>query len=51
MFAPYVTTETAWNHLTRIWEGATAALLGRINAEGFLAYWPPVAEDEKRRPA
>ncbi|MFF2023542.1 dihydrofolate reductase family protein [Streptomyces sp. NPDC058171] len=50
MFAPYVTTEVARNHLTRIWEGATVALLGRINAEGFLSYWPSVAADENADP-
>ncbi|MFI5571241.1 dihydrofolate reductase family protein [Streptomyces sp. NPDC051740] len=49
-FAPYVTTEVARNHLTRIWEGATTALLGRINAEGFLGYWPLVAADENADP-
>ncbi|MFF0447578.1 dihydrofolate reductase family protein [Streptomyces sp. NPDC004609] len=50
MFAPYVTTEVARDHLTRIWEGATTALLGRINAEGFLGYWPSVATDESADP-
>ncbi|AWI31479.1 dihydrofolate reductase family protein [Streptomyces tirandamycinicus] len=49
-FAPYVTTEVARNHLTRIWEGATTALLGRVNAEGFLGYWPSVAADESADP-
>ncbi|MFM9368644.1 dihydrofolate reductase family protein [Streptomyces sp. Da 82-17] len=49
-FAPYTTTEVAREHLTRIWEGATTALLGRINAEGFLGYWPTVAADENADP-
>ncbi|CAM5256450.1 dihydrofolate reductase family protein [Streptomyces griseomycini] len=49
-FAPYVTTEVARNHLTRIREGATTALLGRVNAEGFLGYWPSVAADENADP-
>jgi dihydrofolate reductase len=49
-FIPYVTTEVARNHLTRIWENATTALLGRINAEGFLGYWPSVAADENADP-
>ncbi|QKG19873.1 dihydrofolate reductase family protein [Actinomadura verrucosospora] len=48
--APYVATEVARDHLTRIWEGATTALLGRVNAEGFLGYWPSVAEDENADP-
>ena len=50
LFAPYVTTEVARGHLDRIWEGATTALLGRINAEGFLGYWPSVAEDDDADP-
>ncbi|MFD7259098.1 dihydrofolate reductase family protein [Streptomyces sp. NPDC059874] len=49
-FAPYVTTEVARDHLARIWEGATTALLGRVNAEGFLGYWPSVAADENADP-
>ncbi|MDG4859859.1 dihydrofolate reductase family protein [Streptomyces sp. T-3] len=49
-FIPYVTTDVARDHLTRIWEGATTALLGRVNAEGFLGYWPTVAEDENADP-
>lgn len=43
---PYATTEVARNHLTRIWETATTALLGRLNAEGFMGFWPSVAGDE-----
>ncbi|MFI1650308.1 dihydrofolate reductase family protein [Streptomyces avidinii] len=46
----YATTEVARDHLTRIREGATTALLGRVNAEGFLGYWPTVAEDENADP-
>ena len=49
-FAPYVTSEVARNHMTGIWESATTALLGRINAEGFLGYWPSVAEDDNADP-
>ncbi|MGA5196939.1 dihydrofolate reductase family protein [Streptomyces exfoliatus] len=47
---PYATTEVARDHLTRIWENATTALLGRGSAEGFLAYWPAVAADENADP-
>ena len=47
---PYATTEVARNHLARITEGATTALLGRLNAEGFLGFWPSVAEDENADP-
>lgn len=49
-FAPYVTSDVARDHMTGIWEGATTALLGRVNAEGFLAYWPSVAEDDNADP-
>lgn len=47
---PYVTTETARDQLTRIWENATTALLGRRNAEGFLGFWPTIAGDENADP-
>ncbi|TDD06229.1 riboflavin biosynthesis protein RibD [Saccharopolyspora terrae] len=49
-FAPYVTSEVARDQLTRIWEGATTAVLGRVNAEGFLGYWPAVADDDNADP-
>jgi dihydrofolate reductase len=47
---PYAITETARNHLARIHEHATTVLLGRRNAEGFLGYWPTVADDENADP-
>ena len=47
---PYMTTDVARDQLTRVWEGGTTALLGRRNAEGFLGFWPPVAEDENAEP-
>lgn len=47
---PYAVTDVARNHLTRIWENATTALLGRVNAEGFLGFWPTVAADENADP-
>jgi dihydrofolate reductase len=47
---PYATTEVARRHLTRIWETATTAVLGRRNAEGFLGFWPSVAADENADP-
>ncbi|MEV6623660.1 dihydrofolate reductase family protein [Amycolatopsis sp. NPDC051106] len=46
----YATTEVARRHLSRIWEGATTAVLGRLNAEGFLGFWPTVAADESADP-
>lgn len=49
-FAPYVTSQVARDHMTRMYADATTALLGRNNAEGFLGYWPPVAADESADP-
>ncbi|TCO28495.1 dihydrofolate reductase [Kribbella steppae] len=39
---PYAVTDVARDHLTSLWEPATTALLGRVNAEGFLGFWPTV---------
>lgn len=39
---PYAVTDVARDHLTRLWEPATTALLGRVNAEGFLGFWPTI---------
>ncbi len=47
---PYATTDVARRYLTRVWENATTAVLGRLNAEGFLGYWPTVAADENADP-
>jgi len=47
---PYATTDVARDHLTRIWENATTAVLGRLNAEGFLGFWPSVADNEDADP-
>jgi dihydrofolate reductase len=47
---PYATTEVARDHLTRIWETASTPVLGRLNAEGFLGFWPSVADDENADP-
>ncbi|MED7924255.1 dihydrofolate reductase family protein [Nonomuraea sp. LP-02] len=49
-FAPYVTSEVARDHMDRIWESATTALLGRVNAEGFMGFWSSVAEDDDADP-
>lgn len=46
----YAVTDVARDHLTRIWTGATTAVLGRGNAEGFLGYWSTVATDENADP-
>lgn len=47
---PYAVTDLARNHLNRIWENASTVVLGRINAEGFLSYWPSVAHNEQADP-
>ncbi|MFE6157870.1 dihydrofolate reductase family protein [Streptomyces sp. NPDC056486] len=39
---PYAHTDVARDLLTSLWEPATTALLGRVNAEGFLGFWPTV---------
>ncbi|WP_017624650.1 dihydrofolate reductase family protein [Nocardiopsis chromatogenes] len=49
-FAPYVGSEVSRRQMSRIWPEATTALLGRLNAEGFMAYWPPLAEDDDADP-
>ncbi|MCW2785568.1 MAG: hypothetical protein JWP74_2085 [Marmoricola sp.] len=43
---PYAVTELGRNHLAKIHDGATTALLSRGNGEGFLGYWSPIATDE-----
>lgn len=47
---PYAITDTARDHMTRIWENATTAVLGRTNAEGFLGFWPTIADNEQADP-
>ncbi|MFF1649137.1 dihydrofolate reductase family protein [Streptomyces sp. NPDC051658] len=39
---PYAHTDVARDHMTSVRESATTALLGRVNAEGFLGFWPTV---------
>jgi dihydrofolate reductase len=43
---PYAVTDVGRDHLARLHRGATTALLGRGSAQGFMSYWPPVADDE-----
>ncbi|WBQ02562.1 dihydrofolate reductase family protein [Kribbella sp. CA-293567] len=47
---PFATTDVARDHMTRLYKNATTAVLGRLNAEGFLSYWPSVADDENADP-
>lgn len=49
-FVPYVTTDVARDHMTRMWESATTAMLGRISAEGFMGFWSSVVGDENADP-
>ncbi len=47
---PYAISDVARDHLTNLWQAATTTLLGRINAEGFLSYWPTVADEDTADP-
>lgn len=47
---PYAVTDLARDHMTRIWENATTAVLGRVNAQGFLGFWPAVADNDQADP-
>ncbi|MFC4997860.1 dihydrofolate reductase family protein [Dactylosporangium cerinum] len=47
---PYAITDVARDHLTSLWRPATTALLGRVNAEGFLGFWPTVIDMEGADP-
>lgn len=47
---PYAHTDVARDHLTALCEPATTALLGRVNAEGFLGFWPTVIDMEGADP-
>ncbi|MEV6840506.1 dihydrofolate reductase family protein [Streptomyces sp. NPDC051133] len=39
---PYAVTDVARDHLAGLCATATTALLGRVNAEGFMGFWPGV---------
>ncbi|MFH8933927.1 dihydrofolate reductase family protein [Streptomyces griseosporeus] len=47
---PYAVTDVARDHLTSLWQQASTALLGRVNAEGFLGFWPTVIGSEGADP-
>jgi dihydrofolate reductase len=47
---PFATTDVARDQMTRLYENATTAVLGRLNAEGFLGFWPSVADNEDADP-
>ncbi len=42
LIAPYAVTDVARDHMARLVSTATTAVLGRVNAEGFLGFWPAV---------
>ncbi|QXJ23289.1 dihydrofolate reductase family protein [Actinomadura graeca] len=47
---PHAISEGARSHMVRVTGGATTALLGRKNYQGFGGFWPSVAEDENADP-
>jgi dihydrofolate reductase len=47
---PYAVTDVSRDHLTRLWEPATTGVMGRVNAEGFLGFWPTVIDMEGADP-
>jgi dihydrofolate reductase len=47
---PYATTDAARDQMASVCETSTTALLGRLNAEGFMGFWPSVADDESADP-
>jgi dihydrofolate reductase len=49
-FVPYVTSDLARDHMTRMWQDATTAVLSRGNAEGFMGFWGPLAADDSADP-
>jgi dihydrofolate reductase len=47
---PYVTAPEGMTIFRRLRERCDTILLGRVNYEGFLGYWPPVKNDPKASP-
>ena len=47
---PYAVTDVARDQMHRMHENATTAVLGRGNAQGFLGFWPSVADDPSADP-
>ncbi|MFC0042233.1 dihydrofolate reductase family protein [Actinomadura rayongensis] len=43
---PHAVSAAARDHMVRVTGGATTALLGRKNYQGFSGFWPSVAGDE-----
>jgi dihydrofolate reductase len=47
---PHVTTDQMSAYSEGIWRGASTAVMGRTNYEGFHGSWPPVAADPNTPP-
>lgn len=47
---PHAFSDGVRDHLAQVHGTATTALLGSVNAEGFAAVWPAVADDEQADP-
>lgn len=47
---PHAVSGGSRSHMVRVTGGATTALLGRKNYQGFAGFWPAVAEDENADP-
>src|SRR5690349_14864654 len=47
---PHAISDGARAHMVRVTSGATTALLGRKNYQGFAGYWPTVADDDDADP-
>ncbi|TQS28282.1 dihydrofolate reductase family protein [Microbispora sp. KK1-11] len=47
---PHAVSDVARDHMVEVTAGATTALLGRKNYQGFGGFWPTVAEDESADP-
>jgi dihydrofolate reductase len=47
---PYAVTDVARDQMARTHEHATTAVLGRLNAEGFLGFWPSIADNADADP-
>jgi dihydrofolate reductase len=47
---PHVQSEQMSAYSEGVWRGASTAVMGRTNYEGFHGYWPPVAADPETPP-
>ena len=47
---PHAITEASRDHMIRVTQPATTAVLGRKNYEGFGGFWPAVADDQNASP-